>query len=134
MKARLAKESQRIQQQQAANEAGNELDKVKQAQANAQAATARARDIDKWLSAIRGKIRGNIVLPPEVRGNPEAIFDVTQLPTGEIIAARLQQSSGHTALDLAIERAILKSSPLPKPEKAELFSRTLELKFRPLEN
>jgi colicin import membrane protein len=134
MKARLAKESQRIQQQQAVNEAVNELDKVKQAQANAQAATARARDIDKWLSAIRGKIRGNIVVPPEVRGNPEAIFDVTQLPTGEIIAARLQQTSGIPALDLAIERAILKSSPLPKPEKAELFSRTLELKFRPLEN
>lgn len=134
MKARLARESQRIQQQQAANEAANELDKVKQAQANAQVATARARDIDKWLTAIRGKIRGNIVLPPAVPGNPEAIFDVTQLPTGEIIAARLQQSSGNTALDLAIERAILKSSPLPKPEKAELFSRTLELKFRPLEN
>jgi colicin import membrane protein len=86
-----------------------------------------------YLSRIRGKIRGNIVLPPEVRGNPEAVFEVTQLPSGEIITARIKQSSGNPALDAAIERAILKSNPLPKPDKSDLFSRSLELRFRPLD-
>ena len=36
--------------------------------------------------------------------------------------------------DAATERAIHKSSPLPKPGKPELFSRTLELRFRPQED
>jgi hypothetical protein len=30
-----------------------------------------------------------------------------------------------------VERAILKSSPLPKPDKGELFQRELILTFRP---
>ena len=31
----------------------------------------------------------------------------------------------------AVERAILKSSPLPKPDQADVFQRQLQLKFRP---
>lgn len=96
-------------------------------------AAARDKGMADYLSRIRGKIRGNIVLPPEVRGNPEAVFEVTQLPSGEIITARIKQSSGNPALDAAIERAILKSNPLPKPDKSDLFSRSLELRFRPLD-
>ena len=86
-----------------------------------------------YLGRIRGKIRGNIVVPPEVKGNPEAVFDVTQLPDGSIVTVRLKRSSGHTTLDAAIERAILKSSPLPKADPADLFSRSLELRFKPLD-
>ena len=37
------------------------------------------------------------------------------------------------AYDTAVERAILKSSPLPKPDKGELFERELILTFRPHE-
>ena len=112
----------------------SELDKeVAQAKAG-KAAAASAKAVDKWLAQIRDKVRGHIVLPPEVKGNPEAMFKVIQLPSGEIIGATLTKSSGNNALDAAIERAILKSSPLPKPEKAELFERELELRFRPLEN
>jgi colicin import membrane protein len=85
----------------------------------------------KYIAAIRGKVRGNIVMPPDVKGNPEAVFEVTQLPSGDVLNVRLLKSSGHTAYDSATERAIRKSSPLPKPAKGELFSRTLELKFRP---
>lgn len=100
----------------------------------AQSAAANNKATADWLSKIRGKIRGNIVLPPDVKGNPEAIFDMVQLPSGEIISARLKKSSGNTALDAAIERAIIKSSPLPKPEQSELFRRDLELRFRPLDD
>ncbi|MCM2289309.1 MAG: TonB C-terminal domain-containing protein [Sulfuritalea sp.] len=86
-----------------------------------------------YLGRIRGKIRGNIVLPPDIKGNPEAIFEVTQLPSGEVLTVRLKRSSGNAALDAAVERAILKSSPLPKPQQAELFERSLELRYRPLD-
>jgi colicin import membrane protein len=66
-------------------------------------------------------------------GNPEAIFDVVQLPTGEIIDVQLRKSSGVHAYDDAVQRAILKSTPLPRPDRPDLFQRQLTLRFRPLD-
>jgi len=86
-----------------------------------------------YVDKIRTKIKLNIVIPPDIKGNPEAVFDVVQLPTGEVLSARLRTSSGHQAYDDAVERAILKSSPLPKPDRPEQFRRELTLKFRPRE-
>lgn len=95
------------------------------------AATARFNALADWVGKVRTRIRGNIILPPDIKGNPEAIFDVVQLPTGEVIEANLRKSSGNKLLDDAIHRAILKSSPLPKPDKPDLFMRNFELKYRP---
>ncbi|MGB5080832.1 MAG: energy transducer TonB, partial [Burkholderiales bacterium] len=86
-----------------------------------------------YADRIRARIKSNIVLPPDIKGNPEAIFEVIQLPTGEVLTARLKQSSGHSAYDRAVERAILKSSPLPGPDRPAQFRRDLQLKFRPQE-
>ena len=99
-----------------------------------QAAASNAKAMADYMGRIRGKIRGNLILPPDVKGNPEASFDVVQLPSGEIISVKLRKSSGSASLDAAIERAILKSSPLPKPERGEIFNRDLDLKFRPLDD
>ena len=86
-----------------------------------------------YANKIKAKIKSNVVLPPEIPGNPEAIFDVVQLPTGEVMSARLRKSSGHRGYDAAVERAILKSSPLPRPDRPDQFQRELQLKFRPQE-
>ena len=87
-----------------------------------------------YRSKVREKVRGFVILPPGIRGNPESVFIVRQLPNGEIIPpVRLIQSSGNRALDAAFERAILQASPLPLPDQRELFSRELELRFRPYE-
>lgn len=110
-----------------------EARKAEQELKAAQSASARSKATADYIGKIKGKIKGNLMLPPDIRGNPEAIFDVVQLPSGEILSVKLKKSSGHAAYDNAIERAILKSSPLPKPEQGDLFSRALELKFRPLE-
>jgi colicin import membrane protein len=104
------------------------LDQMKREGA-ALAASANAAYIGK----LKGKIRSNVVLPPDIPGNPEAIFDVVQLPTGEVMSVRLRKSSGHKAYDAAVERAILKSSPLPRPDRPEQFQRSLEIKFKPLD-
>ncbi len=91
------------------------------------------RAIADWVNKVRAKIRGNVVLPPGVAGNPEMVFDVVQLPTGEVLSAKLRKTSGNQALDDAIERAILKSSPLPRPDRSETAPRAFELKYRPLD-
>jgi colicin import membrane protein len=48
---------------------------------------------------------------------------------------RLKRSSGNAAYDQAVERAILKSSPLPLPSDPSMFNtfRDLNLKIRPKE-
>ena len=115
-----------------------EADARARAAADARAAVqaenaARARAEGDWIRRIQAKVRGNVILPPDLAGNPEAIFDVVQLPTGEILDVQLRKSSGVRAYDEAVQRAILKSSPLPRPERVELFQRTLTLKFRPVD-
>lgn len=92
---------------------------------------ARSRAEADYIRRIQAKVKGNVILPPEMAGNPEAIFEVVQLPTGEIIDAVLKKSSGVRAYDDAVQRAIVKSSPLPRPDRPELFQRALTLKFRP---
>ena len=96
-------------------------------------AAAQKSALSGYSDKIKAKVRGNIVMPLDMRGNPEAVFVVIQLPTGEVISTKLRKSSGNTAYDTAVERAILKSSPLPKPDKGELFARELTLTFRPQE-
>ena len=98
-----------------------------------QRAAAGKRGLQDYAAKIRGKVRGNIVLPPNIQGNPEAVFEVNQLPSGEVLAVKLKRSSGNPGLDAAIERAVLKSSPLPKPDDPALFQRTLEIKYKPIE-
>ena len=85
-----------------------------------------------YADKIAAKVRGNIILPPGVSGDPVALFYVDQLPDGSVIEVRLKRSTGNAQLDAAIERAIQKSSPLPKPDRSELFQRTLNFEFYPL--
>lgn len=105
----------------------------RQRAAQAAAGAARNKAQLDWIDKIRSRIRGYINLPPDIPGNPEAIFDVVQLPTGEIIEVKLRKSSGFRAYDDAVQRAILKASPLPRAVPADLFQRNLELRFRPLD-
>jgi colicin import membrane protein len=124
----LKREAEQLTQRKQADSAAQELSQMKAAQA----ASARNKAIADYLGKIRGKIRGNIVLPPEIKGNPEAVFEVTQLPSGEVISVKVKKSSGIPALDAAVERAILKSSPLPKPEQGDVFDRLLNIPYRPI--
>lgn len=98
-----------------------------------QQAAAQARLRNEYIERIRARIKRFIVLPPNLPGNPEVEIDVIQLPGGEVLSARLKRSSGFSAYDSAVERAILKAQPLPSPPKPELFERELHLRFRPQE-
>ena len=89
------------------------------------------RSLLAWTDKIRAKIRGNIIVPRDVPGYAEAVFDITLLPTGEVVALRNTKSSGHRGYDNAVERAIMKSSPLPLPDDRSLFHGQMQLRFRP---
>ncbi|MEO8849733.1 MAG: cell envelope integrity protein TolA [Casimicrobiaceae bacterium] len=126
-----ARERQQREMQQIQAQADSEFAARKQAEVAARAQDARKTAESDWVQRIQAKVKGNLILPSDLPGNPQAIFDVVQLPTGEIIDAKLQKSSGVRAYDDAVQRAILKSSPLPKPGRPEMFQRVLTLRFRP---
>ncbi len=135
-----ADETKRFQEQLRREQASLAVDRERQRMseqlardAAAASSAASNKAIADWVNKVRVKIRGNVVLSFDIKGNPEAVFDVVQLPTGEVLSVKLRKSSGHKALDDAIERAILKSSPLPKPDKSESAPRAFELKYRPLD-
>ena len=98
-----------------------------------QKAAGRASGLASYVGKIRTKVKGNITLPIGIQGNPEAVFEINQLPTGEILSVKLMHSSGNAQLDASIERAILKSSPLPKPDDPSLFQRVLEIRYKPFD-
>jgi colicin import membrane protein len=134
LRAQAERESQLRAQAERESQLRAQADQEARARA-AQAAAGAARNKAQldWIDKIRSRIRGYINLPPDIPGNPEAVFDVVQLPTGEIIDVKLRKSSGVRAYDDAVQRAILKASPLPRAVPADLFQRNLELRFRPLD-
>jgi colicin import membrane protein len=109
--------------------------RAEQERARAEQVAAIGRVVDEHKARIIAKIRRNIVMPPDVPDNARAEFDVTLLPGGSVLNARLTKPSGNDAYDSAVERAILKSQPLPLPADVALFNkfRELHLIFSPKE-
>lgn len=90
--------------------------------------------VNEYMARIQAKIRGNVNRGLCGDGNPELIFSVNLLPTGEFISnPRLTKSSGNAACDGAVERAIIASEPFPLPSDpdAQAEFRSLNLKFKP---
>lgn len=125
MQQQLAAEQQRISAQRQEAELSALLAR--------DAAAARSKALAAWADKIRARIRSNIVLPPGIQGNPEAVFQIFLLPTAEVLRVVVEKSSNNGALDDAIIRAILKSSPLPKPDDPGVFDRRIELTYRPFD-
>lgn len=119
------------------------IDKLKQdvlndekGESDKQAAAANASEIGAYKAKIQAKIRGNVNKTLCAEGNPELRFEIGLLPTGELSGTpKITKSSGSSACDDAVERAIIASEPLPLPSDPNLFSsfRNLNLKFRPNE-
>lgn len=133
LKPRVDESQKRMQEALAREQASLAVDQERQRmreQLARDSAAVKSKSLGEWTDKVRAKVKGNVFLPTDIQGNPEAIFEVTQLPTGEVLSVRLKKSSGNAALDQAIERAILKSSPLPKPDR-ETPPRTFDLKYRP---
>ena len=87
------------------------------------------RVVDEYIGKISAKIRDHIVEPPNVPKKARAEFLVTLLPGGVVLNAKLIKFSGDAAYDDAVERAILKSQPLPLPPDVAMFKNFRELKL-----
>lgn len=128
-------QEKKVQQEKAENlrQQQAQADAAKALKAQTAARNAAAQNmVGDYKSRIQAKIKNKILLPPDLAGNPQAEFDVTLMPTGEVLNLKLTRSSGSSAYDSAVERAIYKAQPLPLPPDPGLFGefRELHLKFR----
>ena len=67
-----------------------------------------------YAGKVRGAILPNITFVDQVRGNPEAEVEVQCAPEGTIVGVRLTRKSGLDSWDEAVQKAILKTSKLPR--------------------
>lgn len=95
------------------------------------------RVVRDFQERIRAKIRDALILPQNLKGDAEVVFQVSLLPNGEVLRVILVKTSGQPLYDRAVEGAIFKASPLPLPNErdtAAQFREGLTLKFRPSED
>ncbi len=113
----------------------HDLDAVRQQQAAALESSRLNSLVGKYKQSIADKVRGFVRIPPDIRGNPQALFQVSVLPTGDVTAVVLRRSSGNPAYDQAVRWAIQAASPLPLPSDprvANQFQPTMEFSFCPI--
>lgn len=134
-------DAMRVKKQTEKNEADEALRKLKEEMLNENGAdevkassAANANVIGEYTEKIKIKIRNNVNKSLCGDGNPELIFEIGVLPTGQISGnPKITKSSNNSACDQAVERAIMASEPLPLPDDPALKAqfRNLKLKFRP---
>lgn len=74
-------------------------------------------DSSSYVASLVAKIRREILYSgnhDSFPGNPRARLRIEQLPTGEIVSVKNIESSGVPDFDVAVTKAVYRSSPLPK--------------------
>lgn len=90
-------------------------------------------EIDKYKQGIIRSISQKWIMPDMEDKNLACQLLVHLAPGGVVISVDVIKESGNPNLDRSATNAIMKASPLPVPENAELFDnfRSLRLTFRP---
>jgi colicin import membrane protein len=86
---------------------------------------------DSYGGRIRARVKPNITFDPSsVSGNPAAEVEVRCAPDGTIVSRKLVKSSGNSAWDNAVLKAIDKTEVLPRDTDGRVHSPLL-LVFKP---
>jgi colicin import membrane protein len=133
MERMLSKESEKVSAINTQNRLAKESADLRAKLDAAASAANLGKATGEWAGQIVQKVKSNLVRPQGVSGDPIVEFKIELLPSGEVLGEpKLVKSSGNNSVDEAARRAILKSSPLPKPTKADVFQREITLKFHPM--
>jgi colicin import membrane protein len=88
---------------------------------------------DQYIRMIELKIKQEWNRPLSATAGIDCVVNVVQVPSGDVISARVASCNGDEAVRRSIERAVMEASPLPKPPHPSLFQRNLNVNFRPEE-
>ena len=78
--------------------------------------------LQSYIERMQAKIKSNTIVPPSVPSGASATVKFVVLPDGSVLdgSIRVVQSSGQSAYDDAVQRAIIASQPLPLPDDLAL--------------
>jgi colicin import membrane protein len=127
---RRRREAEAERQRQAELEAQLDVELQREAE---RLAAARGGALDEYQTLLRNRIEQNWIRPPSARPGIDCTVHVTQIPSGEVINARVASCNGDEAVVRSIEAAVLRASPLPLPSVPSLFERNLIIDFVPEE-
>lgn len=91
---------------------------------------------DKYRAIIRQKVSRNWVRPGSTGKGLQCTVRVRLLASGDVLEAKVVNSSGNSLFDRSVENAVRKASPLPIPQEKDLFDyfREIEFLFNPEDN
>ena len=79
---------------------------------------------------IKARIEQSWLQPPTARQGMSCKIKVRLIPSGDVVAANVVQSSGDPVFDRSAVTAVLKASPLPvPPSELGLFDQFREFSF-----
>ena len=101
----------------------------------AEAASADAQAVaQSYRYGIYQKVVANWSRPPSARNGMEARLQVELVPTGDVVAVMLVESSGSSAFDRSAENAVRKADRFEVPKESAIFEqyfRQFTLLFKP---
>jgi len=90
--------------------------------------------MNRYKALIQQRVQRKWVQPASAVAGVECQVSVQQLPSGEVIEARVTQCNGDETVRRSVENAVRAASPLPLPDDGRLFDRHLTFSFRPQVN
>ena len=118
-KRRIEAEEEALQEQLAAEQQRRDGEREKLANAM----------LAKFSVLIKQKLERNWLRPQTARPGMSCVVLVRLNTKGDVLLARVVESSGDTAYDRSVEAAVYKASPLPLPPDVTLFDYFREIKF-----
>ena len=94
-------------------------------------AAMRSGALEEYMALLKNRIEQNWIRPPSARPGIKCTVHVVQIPSGEVVSARVTACNGDAAVVQSIEAAVLRASPLPLPSDRSLFERNLIIDFEP---
>lgn len=124
---REAEERARIQQAMQEEALRREADLEQRARAESE----REQRQSEWAAALTAHVQRNYKTPPGAPDDFACQVRMQLLPDGTVTNAKIVKSCGSAPLDRAVEDAVYRSSPLPKPADPSVFDRDLTINFTP---
>ncbi len=86
---------------------------------------------DRYTASLVARMTRAWIKPPSAGPGIDCRVEVTQVPGGEVVGARVTQCNGDAAVRQSIENAVYRASPLPDPPDPALFHRVFIFEFKP---
>ncbi|MDP3293858.1 MAG: cell envelope integrity protein TolA [Nevskia sp.] len=98
----------------------------------AETAERTAQDASIWGTQLVAAIQRVWTYPPGTADQGlNCVINMQLSATGEVLAARIQKSSGNGLFDDSVVRAVYKASPMPLPRDPRAFQAGINITFKP---